>query len=144
MTIGRVTMRTLPGRIAFVGERLERFELVGGMHGLTLDVLGKADLGSVGFIVEDIARDRRLRRHAAGVHEGFERQEPATPCDDGLFPALVLTDHEGLQKAVRKDGSGQFTDVLVEIGLADIALPSEKLVEGDVDRVGRDMPLWFE
>ena len=104
----------------------------------------RTDLGFRRLHREGRAGDRRLRLQVAGVHEGFERQEPATPGNDGVFSALVLTHDEGLQKAVRIDGCGQFVDALVEIGLADIALPGENLVEGDVVVSVMMMPLWFE
>jgi len=131
-------------RHALVDECPKRLEFVGRVHRFALDVLGKADFRCVGIVVEDVAGDERLRLHAAGFYERFERPKPAAPCDHGVFAALVLADDEGLQKAVRVDGCGQFVDALVGIGLADIAFPSEKLVEGDADRVGHNTPLWFE
>jgi hypothetical protein len=56
----------------------------------------------------------------------------------------VLADYERLQQAVRGDRCGQFVNALVGLGLADIALPGEKLVESD-GCVGRhNVPLSFE
>ena len=60
-----------------------------------------------------------------GFREGFQRQKPAASGNHGVFAALVFADDEGLQKAMRIDGCGQFVDALVEIGLAEVALPGE-------------------
>lgn len=61
----------------------------------------------------------------AGFREGFQRQKPAASGSHGVFAGLVLAGDEGLQKAMRIDGCGQFVDALVEIGVAEVALPGE-------------------
>jgi hypothetical protein len=78
--------------------------LVGGMHWLALHVFRKADLGRIGIVVDDVARDFFVRLDGSGVREGFERQQAATPRDDRVFAAFVLAHDERLQRTMRGDG----------------------------------------
>ena len=97
-----------------VDQRLEGVELVGGMHRLALDVLGKADFRGVGYRRRGRVHGMAMvRLDGSGFREGFEREKPAASGDDGVFAALVFADDKRLQKAVRGDGRGQLVDALV-------------------------------
>jgi hypothetical protein len=65
--------------------RHEGVELVGGMHRFALHVLGEADFRRVRAVIEDMARNIRVSLDGSGFGEGFERQEPASSGNYGVF-----------------------------------------------------------
>jgi CHAT domain-containing protein len=125
-------------RHAAVDQRLECIVLVRGVHCFALHVFGKADFRRICFVGYDRAGDGMVRLNRASLRERLQRMAPPAPGDDGVFAALILPDDERLQETVRRDGCGHLGDVLVGIGLADIAVPGEELVQGDCGRDRHD------
>jgi hypothetical protein len=130
------------GRHAALDQRPEGVELVGGMHLFALDVFGKADFRGVRFVIEDMARNIHVSLYRSGVREGFQSEKPPASGDDGVFAALVFPHNKRLKQAMRGDGRGQLVDAFIGIGLADVALPCEQLVQGDGGVVGGHVVLF--
>jgi hypothetical protein len=108
------------------------------MHGLALDIFGEADLRGISIVTDHRAGNCLVRGHLAGFGQGLQGQQAPPSGDYGIFTAPFLTHDERLQQAERRDGSRQFVDAFVGIGLAHIALPRDQFVQGDADGISHD------
>ena len=130
-------------------QRLESLELIERMERLAVNILGEAVFLSRdrGGRVADVAGDRCGLRKTLGLDQQFERPEPATAgrdLEDAGFHAVAVqhrADVEVLKKAAVADILGQFRDRDAGLGLADVGLAQDELVEGDVATLakGRDL-----
>jgi hypothetical protein len=130
-------------------QRLEGLELIERMECFAVDVLGEAVfLGrDRGGRVADVAGDRCGLRETLGLDQQFERPEPATAgrdLEDAGFHTVAVehrADVEVLKKTAMTDILGQFGDRDAGLGLADVGLTQDELVEGDVATLakGRDL-----
>jgi hypothetical protein len=91
------------------------------------DVLGKAQLGPVGFAVDKMTGNRIVLRERAVLCQRLQHEITTLPGDDGVFAALVLLDDERLQEPVRGDRCGKLADAVVCAGLAHVAGPGHEL-----------------
>ena len=131
---------------ALVDQRLEGAELVDGVQGLALRVLGEGIfLGDAG-IAHD-AGNRHGLIEALGLHKAFEGAiAPAAGRDlveAGFFAVRADdgADIEVLQQAAAGDVLGQFLDRHAGLYRADVGLAQDQLVEGDLADNGEGLDL---
>ena len=105
--------------LAGPGKGMKRLELVGGMHRLPHDVLGKADLARV-LVVEHVAADRRVLGNRLLLRQKLERRKAASARHDLELAFGGGTDLQVLQQAVRLDAGGKLVDADTATGLAHI------------------------
>ena len=102
--------------VAGIDQRLERLELIGGMHCLPHLVLGKANLGGVLVLRQHVACDRRVFGEGLLLRQQLERGEASASGDDfecavGGGPHLQV-----LQQALGRDVGGEFLEAVHAVG----------------------------
>ena len=128
---------------ALVAQRLEGAELVEGMEGDALDVLGQRILLGDPALAHDAGHGRGLRQ-ALLLDQQFERPEAAAAGRHfehaGLLAFRVENrpDAEALQQRAVGDVLGQFLDRDAGLHAPDVRLAEHQLVEGDVARGAED------
>ncbi|CUI28818.1 Uncharacterised protein [Achromobacter xylosoxidans] len=106
---------------AFLDQRGEGRELVGGVHGLALHILGKAD-GTRRRIGHQQARHLNVGGDALFLRQQLQCGQAAVACDDFVLLGIVgKNDDKVLQQADTGNARGQFGDGLAR-GRADVAL----------------------
>jgi len=115
---------------SLINKRLERCELVGGMHREPHDVLGEADLSGVG-VIDHMARHRKILGELLFPAQQRHGRKPPTSGDDFELALGCRANLKVLQQAVGGDAGGEFVNRQTRIGLADIGLARHELVEGD-------------
>ncbi|KEZ03609.1 hypothetical protein GQ57_23490 [Burkholderia sp. MSh2] len=108
-------------RTAFLDQRSEGRELVGGVHGFALHILGEAD-GTGRRIGHQQARHFVVGGDALLLRQQLQGGQAAVACDDFVLLAIGgHDDDEVLQQADTGDARGQFGDGLAR-SRADVAL----------------------
>jgi hypothetical protein len=107
------------------------------MHLFAQRILDQTDFRGAHITGNDLAGDGGIGGDCSRLGKGSQRQKPPVTGDDGVAVALVLAHDKRLQKPVRGDGCGKFVQGFALAGLADIALPRDKFVQGYGCRVSR-------
>ena len=82
-----------------------------------------------------MARDRRCLADIPGLGQLPQGEIAALSGNDGISAFRGLADQQGIEKAVRRNRRGQFVQAGFDAGLADVAVPENKLVKGNFDQV---------
>ena len=128
---------------ALVAQGLEGAELVEGMKGDALDILGQRILLSDPALAHDAGHRRGLGQ-ALLLDQQFERPESAAAGGHlehaGLLAVRVEhgSDAEALQQGAVSDVLGQLLDRDTGLHAPDVGLAEHQLVEGDVTRGAED------